>query len=268
MTDATCAALPVPPYQRLRGNVPPGSSWGVFSRTRSGAWRTSPARTVLAATRGSDPGVTFNLDHALNAFDPPMARARHAPRHELLSSHSEALDDVLHGFFPQAASQSTDSAPPSLRTRLLQRHPRRPDRRRATSVGGPALGRETHRRPRPPRRHRRPTRRRGHPARPSGRAALDVDLLDHALTRQGDRCAPATWSSSTPAGPDGSSTPTTACGLRSATPDEPPGSGRHTPPRMAVGPPGRPVRHRHLRRRSPARRPEHPYLEAHPRTPE
>ena len=34
-----------------------------------------------------------------------MARARRAPRHELLSSHAESRDDVLHEFYLQATSQ-------------------------------------------------------------------------------------------------------------------------------------------------------------------
>ena len=50
-------------------------------------------------------GEVFSLDYALNAFDPPMARARGVPHHEILSSHPEARDDVLREFFLQATTQ-------------------------------------------------------------------------------------------------------------------------------------------------------------------
>src|SRR6478736_1751880 len=50
-------------------------------------------------------GEVFSLDYALDAFDPPMARARGVPRHEILSSHPEARDDVLREFFLQATTQ-------------------------------------------------------------------------------------------------------------------------------------------------------------------
>ena len=105
MTDAP-DRLPVPSYDRLRANTPPGSSWGIFQLDpeRGMANFAGPSQ-VLTGVATVTRGVTFNLDHALDAFDPPMARARQAPRHELLSSHSESFDDVLHGFYPQASSQ-------------------------------------------------------------------------------------------------------------------------------------------------------------------
>jgi kynurenine formamidase len=59
-------------------------------------------RDAAAAVRR---GAVFSLDHALDAFDPPMARARKAPRHELLAGHAESRDDVLHEFYLQATSQ-------------------------------------------------------------------------------------------------------------------------------------------------------------------
>ena len=96
MTDATDTALPVPPYQRLRGNVPPGSSWGVFQQDpERGMANFAGPDQVLAAAAAVTRGITFNLDHALDAFDPPMARARRAPRHELLSSPGHRHSTML-----------------------------------------------------------------------------------------------------------------------------------------------------------------------------
>jgi kynurenine formamidase len=63
------------------------------------------AAQVLDAVAGVRRGAVFNLDHPLGAFDPPMARARRAPRHEILSSHAQSRDDVLHEFYLQATSQ-------------------------------------------------------------------------------------------------------------------------------------------------------------------
>jgi kynurenine formamidase len=63
------------------------------------------AAQVLDAVAGVRTGQVVNLDHALDAFDPPMARARKAPHHEILSSHAESRDDVLREFYLQATSQ-------------------------------------------------------------------------------------------------------------------------------------------------------------------
>jgi kynurenine formamidase len=106
VTTARPATLTVPPYEQLQANVPPGSSWGIFQQDpERGMANFAGPDQVLAAAAAVTRGITFNLDHALDAFDPPMARARRAPRHELLSSHPQSFDDVLHGFYPQASSQ-------------------------------------------------------------------------------------------------------------------------------------------------------------------
>jgi kynurenine formamidase len=98
--------MAVPAYAELRGHVPPGSSWGVFTDDpERGTANFAGAAQVLDAVAGVERGAVFSLDHALDAFDPPMARARKAPRHELLSSHAESRDDVLHEFYLQATSQ-------------------------------------------------------------------------------------------------------------------------------------------------------------------
>ena len=108
MPETTPAAsrMNVPAYAELRGHVPPGSSWGVFQDDpERGTANFAGAAQVLDAVATVERGAVFNLDHALDAFDPPMARARRAPRHEILSSHAESRDDVLHEFYLQATSQ-------------------------------------------------------------------------------------------------------------------------------------------------------------------
>ena len=105
--DATPAArTDVPAYAQWGGHVPPGSSWGVFrDDPERGTANFAGAAQVLDAVAGVRTGQVFNLDHALDAFDPPMARARKAPQHELLLSHAESRDDVLREFYLQATSQ-------------------------------------------------------------------------------------------------------------------------------------------------------------------
>lgn len=96
----------VPRYADLQKNTPPGSSWNVFPvdpgrGTANFAGPTEVAAAAATVTRGA----VFNLDYPLDGFDPPMARARRAPVHEITAAHSEARDDVLREFFPQASSQ-------------------------------------------------------------------------------------------------------------------------------------------------------------------
>lgn len=96
-----------PSYAELASNTPPGSSWGVFDGAEAGRGMANfaGADEARAAAGSVSRGEVFNLDYALNAFDPPMARARKAPEHEILSAHAESRDDVLHEFFLQASSQ-------------------------------------------------------------------------------------------------------------------------------------------------------------------
>ena len=105
-TAPAASRMDVPTYAELLGHVPPGSSWGVFrDDPERGTANFAGAGHVVDAAAAVQRGAVFNLDHALDAFDPPMARARKAPRHELLSSHPESRDDVLHEFYLQATSQ-------------------------------------------------------------------------------------------------------------------------------------------------------------------
>ena len=95
-----------PRYADLAMNTPPGSSWGVFTDDPGrGTANFADAECVAKAAASVVRGRTFNLDYSLGAFDPPMAKARRAPEHEILSAHPEARDDVLREFFLQATSQ-------------------------------------------------------------------------------------------------------------------------------------------------------------------
>jgi len=95
-----------PSYDELLSRTPSGSSWGVFTEHPGrGMASFAGAEQVALAAASVTRGRVFNLDHALNAFDPPMARARKAPEHQILSAHAESRDDVLREFFLQATSQ-------------------------------------------------------------------------------------------------------------------------------------------------------------------
>lgn len=182
----------VPTHAELAGRRPPGSSWGVFTTDpERGTANFAGADEVRAGAAVVTRGAVFGLDHALDAFDPPMARARSAPRHEILSAHAQARDDVLHGFYLQATSQVD-----GLRHRRASGYgfyDGVPDA--AIVAGGPALGVQ--------RWAEKPIVGRGllidvagllaeegtpldHRAGP----ALDADVLERALARQGEQVRP------------------------------------------------------------------------------
>ncbi len=88
-----------------RGDAPPGSTWGLFDPTSErGMADLAGPEQVLAASSLVRTGEVVNLDHSLAAFDPPMARARQAPRHTIVAGHPQSRDDSLD-FFLQASSQ-------------------------------------------------------------------------------------------------------------------------------------------------------------------
>ncbi len=184
--------MAVPGYTELQTNVPPGSSWGMFPHDpERGMANLAGPEQVLAGAATITRGLAFNLDHALDAFDPPMARARRAPRHELLSSHSQSFDDVLRDFYPQASSQLD-----GLRHRRASGHGfynGTPDH--LIRAGEPALGVQ--------RWAEKPIAGRGilvdiegflattgRPLDHRAGPALDVDLLDQALSHQAETIEP------------------------------------------------------------------------------
>ncbi|WP_030743850.1 cyclase family protein [Streptomyces sp. NRRL F-5135] len=97
-----------PTYRQLtrRIDAPPGSSWHLFPDLpeRGMANFAGPRQIRRAAARVVD-GHAFNLDHPLDAFDPPMSKARGVPRHRITAKHDQARDDVLDNFHLQASTQ-------------------------------------------------------------------------------------------------------------------------------------------------------------------
>ncbi len=139
MTASTMGPTTYPAYAELTGRpgAPDGSSWHVFgSDPERGTANFAGADQVLRAAAAVTTGAVFSLDHALDAFDPPMSRSRGVPRHEIVAAHPESRDDLLQDFFLQATSQVD-----GLRHRRASGHGFYngvPDERIA--VGSPTLG--------------------------------------------------------------------------------------------------------------------------------
>ena len=238
-TRSAGSRMDVPAYAELRGHVPAGLQLGsVPATTRSGGRRTSPA-PPRSSTRSpvSERGAVFTLDHALDAFDPPMARARKAPRHELLSQprrvpRRRAARVLPAGHLPGRRP----AAPPGVGLRLLQRGGRRRHPGRHARPGRAAVGREAHRRPRDRRRHRGPAGRRGHPARPPRRARSRRRPARPGAPRAG-RAGPSRRPGPRPhrVDPLVPRRRRRRCAPRSATGAGPPGSGRAASSRSGCG---------------------------------
>jgi kynurenine formamidase len=91
---------------RARQDAPPGSSWGLFgSDDELGTLNFIGPSHVRDAARLVRRGVVFNLDHRLDAFDPPLAPHRHRPRHVVFSRSAHHRDDYLDGLYLQGSSQ-------------------------------------------------------------------------------------------------------------------------------------------------------------------
>ncbi|MFD7296906.1 cyclase family protein [Streptomyces sp. NPDC059897] len=100
--------MPLPTYQELteRTDAPAGSSWHLFPTTpERGMANFSGPHQIRRATDCVRRGAAFNLDHALNAFDPPMAKSRGVPHHHITAKHEQARDDSLDNFHLQASTQ-------------------------------------------------------------------------------------------------------------------------------------------------------------------
>ncbi|WP_030607870.1 cyclase family protein [Streptomyces sclerotialus] len=100
--------MSVPTYQELlrRTDAPPGSSWYLFPhQPERGMANFAGPRQVLRAAQSVRDGHAVNLDYPLDAFDPPMSRARGIPHHRITAKHDQARDDVLDGFHLQAGTQ-------------------------------------------------------------------------------------------------------------------------------------------------------------------
>lgn len=97
----------VPSYAELmaRTDGPPGSSWGVFgAEDEVGTLNFIGPGEVRRAAGLVRHGTVFNLDHRLDAFDPPLTAHRGLPEHEIFSTGPNHRDDRVT-LFPQATSQ-------------------------------------------------------------------------------------------------------------------------------------------------------------------
>lgn len=100
--------MALPSYRQLtrRTDAPPGSSWHLFTdQPERGMANFAGPRQIRRAAACVVDGHAFNLDYALDAFDPPMSRARGVPRHRMTAKHEQARDDVLDNFHLQAGTQ-------------------------------------------------------------------------------------------------------------------------------------------------------------------
>lgn len=100
--------LPIPTYEELltRTDAPPGSSWHLFTELpERGMANFAGPQQILRATQCVREGRAINLDFPLDAFDPPMSKARGIPHHRITSTHDQARDDVLDDFHLQTGTQ-------------------------------------------------------------------------------------------------------------------------------------------------------------------
>ncbi|HET6793462.1 MAG TPA: cyclase family protein, partial [Acidimicrobiales bacterium] len=98
----------LPPYDKLP-EAPEGgrSAWGVFGADDSvGTFNLQTPERIAAAARLVKRGAVFPLDAPIDAFNPPLAMGRGAPRHTVVHrAGTFAYDDLYDNFFPQASSQ-------------------------------------------------------------------------------------------------------------------------------------------------------------------
>ncbi len=108
MATSPIRSAAFPAYRELlqRSDAPPGSSWGLFGRDDEvGTVNFITAERVRHAAQLVKRGVCFNLDKALDAFDPPVARHRHKPRHTMFCNSPNHRDDYIDHFYPQGTTQ-------------------------------------------------------------------------------------------------------------------------------------------------------------------
>jgi hypothetical protein len=97
-----------PSYAELmaRTDAPPGSSWGIFGEhDEVGTLNFLTPDCVRAAASLVRRGRVFNLDHHLQAFEPPLAPHRKSPRHEIFCRAPHHRDDYVDSLYLQGSSQ-------------------------------------------------------------------------------------------------------------------------------------------------------------------
>jgi hypothetical protein len=101
-------AARIPTYAELlaRTDAPRGSSWGVFgAEDEFGTINFLTPERVAEAARCVRRGALFNLDCALDAFDPPILAHRKTLRHKIFGNSLHHRDDYLDGFYLQSSTQ-------------------------------------------------------------------------------------------------------------------------------------------------------------------
>lgn len=100
--------MQIPTYAQLlaRTDAPAGSAWGVFGADDEvGTLNFITPDITRAAAALVRRGAVFNLDHRLDAFEPPVARHRHRPTHTIFSNSPHHRDDYLDGLYLQGSTQ-------------------------------------------------------------------------------------------------------------------------------------------------------------------
>lgn len=108
MTSTSAFQGRIPRYSELlaRQDAPAGSAWGVFGDDDEvGTLNFITPECVRHAAGLVRRGATFNLDKALDGFDPPVARHRHKPQHRIFSNSDHHRDDFIDGLYLQASTQ-------------------------------------------------------------------------------------------------------------------------------------------------------------------
>jgi hypothetical protein len=98
----------IPTYQELlaRRDAPAGAAWGVFGADDElGTVNFITPDCVRAAAALVRRGISFNLDCALDAFEPPVAPHRHRPRHTIFCNSPHHRDDYVDGLYLQGSTQ-------------------------------------------------------------------------------------------------------------------------------------------------------------------
>jgi kynurenine formamidase len=96
----------LPTYDQLGSATPAYSSWDVFGRDdQLGTINLLTPERVAAAARLIRTGRRFNLDHAVNAFDPYPTGTRPATEHHVFANNEFHRDDWLDSFYLQSTSQ-------------------------------------------------------------------------------------------------------------------------------------------------------------------
>lgn len=88
---------------RARKDVPAGTSWGLLGEL--GTIAHLDAARVLDGIRCVVDGEVFNLDYAINAFDPPTAATRKNAQHHIFQKRPTHRDDYLDALYLQGTTQ-------------------------------------------------------------------------------------------------------------------------------------------------------------------